>query len=136
MNLFFLIHYALIKGLYRKARYKKQISTATDSLSIVCLIIFILSIAVFLDNDIFWDLKRNRDAKTTFVTIAIGIVIIFMIVLTSFPKRQTIRWIRLKKKIILLTRDLSRFYSVLYLLLYLILFILTMFITFENWTPR
>jgi hypothetical protein len=136
MSLVYLIHYALIKGLYRKARFKKQISTAADSLSIVCLIILSLSIAVFIDNDILWDLKRFRDSKTIIISALIGIFVLFMIFFTSFPKRQNIKWAGIKRKVIILTRDLRQIYSVLYILFYLILIIVTMTITFENWTPR
>jgi TRAP-type C4-dicarboxylate transport system permease large subunit len=136
MSLFYLIHYTLIKGLYRKARYKKQISTAVDSISVACLIVLILSIAVLIDNDFLWDLKRFRDSKTIIISAIIATFVLFMIVFTSFPKRQTIKWMRIKRKMITLTHDLRQIYSVLYLLFYLILIILTLTITIENWTPR
>jgi hypothetical protein len=136
MRLISLIHYALIKGLYRKARFKKQISTAVDSLSIACFIILILSIAIFIDNDFLWDLKRLRNSETIFISSIIGILVLFWIVFTSFPMKQTIKWIRIKRRVIILTRNLKQIYSVLYLLFYLILIVVTMTITFENWTPR
>lgn len=128
-------HYMLIKRLYPKKN--KHINKAVDSLSTFCLVILILSIPVFIDNDFYCDLKRLRDSKTILFAVLIFFLILFVIFKTSILNNQAAKTVLLRRSMITFTNNNFKYaYSLFYILFYLILFISMMIISINSWYPR
>ena len=120
--MFFLsvLHYSLVKGVYKK-RWK-GINNSISGLSFFCiLILFLFLFFLFIDKELLWDIIRKR---LPFGPLAKGIAIILLpiIILLSSVKINKNR-IKTIRKVILIKRRFNFFHSFLYILFYITLFL-------------
>lgn len=125
--MFFLsvLHYSLVKGVYKK-RWK-GINNSISGLSFFCiLILFLFLFFLFIDKELLWDIIRKR---LPFGPLAKGITIILLpiIILLSSVKINKNR-IKTIRKVILIKRRFNFFHSFIYILFYIFLFLSIFFI--------
>ena len=125
--MFFLsvLHYSLVKGVYKK-RWK-GINNSISELSFFCiLILFLFLFFLFIDKELLWDIIRKRLPLGPMAK-GIAIILLPIIILLSSVKinRNRIKTIR---KVILIKRRFNFFHSVLYILFYITLFLSIFFI--------
>jgi hypothetical protein len=126
--MFFLsvLHYSLVKGVYKK-RWK-GINNSISGLSFFCiLILFLFLFFLFIDKELLWDIIRKRLPLGPMAK-GIAIILLPIIILLSSVKinRNRIKTIR---KVILIKRNFKFFHSVLYILFYITLFLSIFFIS-------
>ncbi len=120
--MFFLsvLHYSLVKGVYKK-RWE-GINNSISGLSFFCiLILFLFLFFLFIDKELLWDIIRKRLPLGPMAK-GIAIILLPIIILLSSVKinRNRIKTIR---KVILIKRKFKFFHSVLYILFYITLFL-------------
>lgn len=125
--MFFLsvLHYSLVKGVYKK-RWE-GINNSISGLSFFCiLILFLFFFFLFIDKELLWDIIRKRLPLGPMAK-GIAIILLPVIILLSSVKinRNRIKTIR---KVVLFKRKFKFFHSVLYILFYITLFLSIFFI--------
>ena len=125
--MFFLsvLHYSLVKGIYKK-RWK-GINNSISGLSLCCiLILFLFLFFLFVDKELLWEIIRKR---LPLGPLAKGIAIIMLPIIILLPSikinRNRLKTIR---KVVLIKRNFKYSHSVLYILFYITLFLSIFFI--------
>lgn len=116
------IHYALVKGIYKK-RWKGFVFSV-DALATICLVIFALSLFLLIvDPAVYWDMVRKRRPYGPIgkgIFFVVGIILLFFFSGKNEGKIETIR------KVVLFKRKVSRKVSVFYVSFFVLLFILSL----------
>jgi hypothetical protein len=126
------LHYSLVKGIYKK-RWK-EMTTSADALAFACL--FLLSFFVFMlfvDKELFWDIIRKRlplGPMAKGILVLLTPILIFM--LSGRLTKQKIKTIR---KVVKLKNGIKRIYSILYVVFFVILFFGAFLIGILSRTP-
>ncbi len=132
MYYLWILHYSLVKGIYKK-RYK-NLSTSVDGLAFCSLIILSLFIFIlFVDKDILWNVIRKRLPLGPLVKG--GLVLLVPILFFLLSRRLTPRRIRTIRRVIELKKKLKRSFSIAYVSVYIGMFILTVVLIAISRTP-
>jgi len=127
-----ILHYSLIKGIYR--RRHKNLSTSADGLAFMCLLFLSLFVFVLVINkELLWEIIRKRfPLGPMFMGILILLtpILIFMV-----SGRLTPNKVRIIRKVIERKNKIKRAYSMLYVGFFVVLFVLTMIIAALSRTP-
>jgi hypothetical protein len=123
MYYLWVLHYSLIKGLYKK-RWK-EMSASIDGLAFCCLFILSLFLCIlFIDKAFLWELIRKRLPLGPFFK---GVLVVFVPIvffLLSRPLKQS--RIRTIRKVIKLKSKINLRFSQLYIFVYISMFIFSL----------
>lgn len=114
-----IIHYAFVKGIYKKKRVLTNSSaSALTTFCTVSLLLFI--IAIVIDKDILWGIiDRNLPLGPMIKWLGL---LLFFILIPFFKPKLTARKIKYIRSIIIYVQRTKRIYFILYVIFYLILF--------------
>lgn len=119
-----MIHYSLVKGIYRK-RFK-GFNRTVDGLAFFCsFLLFIFILVLLIDKELFWEIIRSG---MTFAPIVGMIVALLSVPFLFFSRKLTKKKIGVLRKVINLTRNIKHMYSVLYVSFYISLFIIMLIV--------
>lgn len=132
MYYLWILHYSLVKGIYKK-RWK-EMTTSADALAFACLFLLLFFIfMLFVDKELLWDVIRKRMPLWPMVKgilLLLAPILIFM--LSGRLTKQKIKTIR---KVIQVKSRIKRVYSGLYVGFFVILFVLSFLIGILSRTP-
>ena len=119
---FWILHYSLVKKIFRKRR--KSLKKSAWNLALLCICLLIISVAVFI---------ANKDSLRSIMTSSITLAPIagFVAVIILIPIFLLLSGPLTNKKILLLRRAIKKtqnfkfIYSVLYVSFYLVLYIIS-----------
>lgn len=132
MYYLWVLHYSLVKGVYRK-RWKGM-ANSIDGLAFFCLFIFSFFLFIlFVDKALVWEVIRKRLPLGPMFRA--GLIVFAPIMFFLLSRRLTQHRIRTMRNVLNLTKGLKRIYSVLYICVYVSLFILTLIIIVLARTP-
>lgn len=127
-----ILHYSLVKGIYKK-RWKGM-TTSADALAFACL--FLLSFFIFVlfvDKELLWDMIRRRIPLGPMVKGILALLApIFIFLLSGRLTKQKIKTIR---KFVKEENGIKRIYSILYIGFFVLLFVLSFLIVIFSRTP-
>ena len=133
MYYLWILHYSLVKGIYK--RRWKDMTTSADALAFAC--IFLLSLFVFIlfvDKELLWDVLRKRMPLGPMVK---GILALFApILIFLLSGRYTKQKIKTIRKVVKVKNRVKRIYSVLYVSFFAILFVFTFLMGVLSRTPK
>lgn len=132
MFFLWMMHYSLVKGVYRR-RWKGMTSSA-DGLAFFCLFVLALFLVVLLiDKELIWALSRKRLSLAPMV---MGLALLLTPLLVFLlPKRLSKKKIRYLRRIVELKKGFRRIHSVLYICFFLSILVLTFAIIIHSRTP-
>ena len=132
MYYLWILHYSIVKGIYRKRH--KNLSTSADGLAFMCLLFLAVFIfMLFVDKDLLWNVIRKRLPLGPLVKgILVLLVPILLLVLSGRLTKQKIKTIR---KVIKIKNLIKRSYSILYVGFFTALFVLAIVIAALSITP-
>jgi uncharacterized membrane protein len=111
------LHYSLIKGLYRVRH--KNLNEMYQGAGFLCFFILIFSLVfVSIDKDWIWEPNRKLKLRALGLGIIILITMFFYILSSKIPKKNKIKAIR---KVLRLKSKLSIVYSVTYVIIFVLI---------------
>lgn len=132
MYYFWIFHYSLIKGIYKKRH--KNLSTSADGLAFMCLLF--LSVFIFMliiDKELLWNIIRKRFPLGP---MAKGLLALLApILLFYLSGRLTQQKIKTIRRVIKIKSRIKYVYSVLYVGIFIALFVLALVIAALSRTP-
>lgn len=132
MYYLWVLHYSLVKGVYRK-RWKGM-ANSIDGLAFFCL--FVLSFFLFIlfvDKALVWEVIRKRLPLGPMFRA--GLIVFAPIMFFLLSRRLTKHRIRTIRNVLSKTKSLKRIYSGLYITVYVSLFVLSLLIIAMARTP-
>ena len=119
-----MLHYSLIKRIYRERR--KKLKKVAGNIAFSCFFLLLLFILVLLSNkallgNIIW-------SGVTLAPIGGAIVAILLIPLLFFYRGLTSKKIGILRKVVSLTRNVKHIYSLLYISFFVVLYLSTIII--------
>lgn len=132
MYYLWVLHYSLVKGVYKK-RWKGM-SNSIDVLAFFCL--FVLSFFLFIlfvDKALVWEVIRKRLPLGPMVRA--GLIVFAPIMFFLLSRRLNKHRIRTIRDVLSKIKGLKRIYSALYITVYVSLFVLTLILIAMARTP-
>jgi len=132
MYYLWILHYSIVKGIYRKRH--KNLSTSADGLAFMCLLFLAVFIfMLFVDKDLLWNVIRKRLPLGPLVKGILALLVpILLLMLSGRLTKQKIKTIR---KVIKIKNRIKRSYSILYVGFFTVLFVSAIIIAALSMTP-
>jgi hypothetical protein len=119
---FWMLHYSLVKKIFRKRR--KSLKKSTWNLAFLCICLLFISVGVFIANKI--SLRSLITSKVTLAPIGGLVAVIILIpILFLLSGPLTHKKISVLRRVVKKTQNIKYFYSVLYVCFYLMLYIIS-----------